>query len=90
MAKSFLSSNMAKYQPGVSTFWVSLKYYFAVDNAYVLKKLKILLLPIMKKGWHRAPSDELIAGDEHSNRQKVTMLARLLSTGSVIVLAFYY
>jgi protein transport protein YIF1 len=73
MAKSFISSNMARYQPGVHGFWTSLKYYFAVDNSYVRKKLTILLLPVVKKGWHRAPSDELIAGEDSAAKFQVTL-----------------
>lgn len=35
----------------VSSF--SIKYYFAVDNSYVINKLKILLLPFIHKQWSR-------------------------------------
>ncbi|CAM9915535.1 unnamed protein product [Chrysoparadoxa australica] len=56
VAKDFISSNMARYQPGVWSFWQTVKYYFTVDNAYVLKKLKVLFCPIMNENWQRLRS----------------------------------
>ena len=38
---------------GFSQLWVSLKYYFAVDNKFVVRKLRAVLLPFSKKHWHR-------------------------------------
>ncbi|KAG5175818.1 hypothetical protein JKP88DRAFT_190214 [Tribonema minus] len=70
MAKSFISSNMARYQPGVSGFWALLKHYFAVDNAYVLRKFKVLLLPVLKKSWHRVPAEEAGAAQDGSAQFK--------------------
>lgn len=34
-----------------------------VDNGYVLKKLKVLLLPILKKDWYRMPSEDEVKDD---------------------------
>mmetsp|Transcript_5961 Transcript_5961/g.8972 ORF Transcript_5961/g.8972 Transcript_5961/m.8972 type:complete len:340 (+) Transcript_5961:48-1067(+) len=65
MAKSFISSNVAKYQPGMSFFWLSLKYYFSVDHAYIIKKIKILLFPFFKKNWDR----NLVGQSSHDKAQ---------------------
>jgi len=49
---------------GIQTTWqqasksaFNLKYYFAVNNSYVLRKLKVLLLPILHKSWSRKYDD---------------------------------
>lgn len=34
-----------------------------VDNGYVLKKIKVLLLPIFKKDWYRLPSEDEVKDD---------------------------
>jgi hypothetical protein len=40
--------------PTVSTKWLnSLRYYFAVNNSYVLNKLKIIACPFLHKSWSR-------------------------------------
>ncbi|CAM9702265.1 unnamed protein product [Phaeothamnion confervicola] len=59
LARNLLASNISLYEPGVWGVWHSLKYYFAVDNAYVLRKLKALLLPVAKHDWarRRAPPE---------------------------------
>ncbi|CAM9847481.1 unnamed protein product, partial [Choristocarpus tenellus] len=54
-AKSFFQSNVAQYQPRVSGWWYILKGYFAVNNTYVMQKMKVLLLPVIKKDWFRIP-----------------------------------
>ena len=42
---------------GVLSFMNSLRYYFAVDNRYVLQKMKRILFPFMTKHWKRNVSD---------------------------------
>lgn len=44
--KELVEKNIGKYLP-IST----LKYYFAVDNRYVLKKLKLLYFPFFNSDW---------------------------------------
>lgn len=36
---------------------------FQVDNRYVLKKIKVLLLPVAKKDWYRLPSEDEVKDD---------------------------
>lgn len=50
-----------KYMPGISGFWSSLKVYFAVNNQYVVKKLKMVLYPFGVKratDWGRKPAED--------------------------------
>ncbi|CAN0500713.1 unnamed protein product, partial [Ectocarpus sp. 12 AP-2014] len=63
VASNFLKSNVAQYQPRVSGYWNTLKVYFTVDNRYVLKKLKVLLLSVLKKDWFRLPSEDEVKDD---------------------------
>ena len=56
--QDLLNKQRDRWMPGVSQFWHSLKIYFAVNNAYVLKKLSIILYPIQNKNWFRLPADE--------------------------------
>ncbi|CAM9360628.1 unnamed protein product [Ascophyllum nodosum] len=58
--KDYLKS---QYQPRVSGFWNTLKVYFTVDNGYVVRKLKVLLFPLMKKDWYRLPSEDEVKDD---------------------------
>lgn len=57
--QDIINRQRAKFMPGFSDFWCSLKIYFAVSNSYVLQKLAIILYP-MKKNiiWGRIPADE--------------------------------
>ncbi|CAM9549133.1 unnamed protein product [Scytosiphon promiscuus] len=64
VASNFLKSNVAQYQPRMSGFWNTLKVYFTVDNRYVLNKLKVLLLSILKKDWYRLPSEDEVKDDQ--------------------------
>lgn len=34
-----------------------------VDNGYVVRKLKVLLFPLMKKDWYRVPSEDEVKDD---------------------------
>ncbi len=51
--RNFIEGGVAKYAPGVSDFYQTLRYYFAVNNSYVGNKLKAILLPVVKKSWVR-------------------------------------
>lgn len=44
--KEMVHSHIEKYLP-----IAKLKYYFAVDNSYVVNKLKIIFLPFLQKDW---------------------------------------
>eukprot|EP01084_Bolivina_argentea_P239720 402851_1 len=66
MAKSFLDSTAARYQPGVFSFWKSLKILFAVNNKFVMRRLRDLMLPILKKDWKRTPAIDSPNGETSS------------------------
>ncbi|KAL7575032.1 hypothetical protein ACA910_010843 [Epithemia clementina (nom. ined.)] len=53
MTKSFLRESWIKIIPGLEAFLVTLRTYFAVDNKYVLQKIKTILFPFLKKEWNR-------------------------------------
>jgi len=53
VAKPMIESGIARYLPGAVALWDSLKYYFSVNNLYVMKKMKMLLFPFFKKKWTR-------------------------------------
>jgi hypothetical protein len=57
--QDLINRQKAKWMPGVSDFWSSLKIYFAVSNSYVLKKVSILLYPMSNKYWGRIAADEV-------------------------------
>merc|ERR1719456_1603759 len=48
--------------PGMSSFWNSLKTYFAVNNKYVVNKLGLILYPMGNKSWSRMLADDTVAG----------------------------
>ncbi|KAG7391204.1 Protein yif1b [Phytophthora pseudosyringae] len=52
-AQDFLQKQSEMYLPGAYGVWGSLKYYFTVNNSYVISRLKILLLPFRHKNWRR-------------------------------------
>mmetsp|Transcript_34916 Transcript_34916/g.33211 ORF Transcript_34916/g.33211 Transcript_34916/m.33211 type:complete len:272 (-) Transcript_34916:74-889(-) len=57
--QDIINRQRAKFMPGFSDFWCSLKIYFAVSNSYVLQKLAIILYPMKKNMiWGRIPADE--------------------------------
>ena len=56
--KLLINKQRAKWMPGVSDFWSSLKIYFAVSNSYVLRKIFIVLYPIKNQAWGRVLADE--------------------------------
>ena len=53
-----ISNTHAKWMPGVSDFWSSLRIYFAVSNNYVMKKILIVLYPMRNQAWGRVLADE--------------------------------
>ena len=54
LGKDYLESNVKKYIPLVSSNWLMIKYYFSVNNDYVLKKIFVLLAPWLHKIWKRS------------------------------------
>lgn len=42
-----------KFFPGLNTFMMTLRPYFAVDNGYVMQKIKRILFPFITKQWNR-------------------------------------
>ena len=48
--KKFIETN---FLPGLNTVMMTLRPYFAVDNGYVLQKIKKILFPFMTKQWNR-------------------------------------
>lgn len=56
--QDIISKQRDKWMPGVSGFWVSLKYYFSVSNSYVVTKMKTVLYPLGNKYWTRTLADE--------------------------------
>lgn len=39
--RDLVAGGVAKYMPGASALWHSLRYYFDVNNAYVVRKLRV-------------------------------------------------
>lgn len=58
VAGQFLNDKFKAVTPGASTFLRSLKYYFTVNNRFVLNKIKTILLPFTKRRWAREPSED--------------------------------
>lgn len=57
MALDYGKASLAKNLSWVMSFLSALKYYFHVNNRYVLAKLKILLLPFLHSNWKRERLD---------------------------------
>lgn len=57
--KSFLQNGTARMIPGLESSMLALRSYFAVDNKYVLRKMKRILFPVFmnKEGWQRQVRD---------------------------------
>ena len=53
-----------------------------VDNRYVLKKLKALLLAVLKKDWYRLPSEDEVKDDVSAIKVCDTYLTRFFSVGN--------
>ena len=51
--KAFLANGAARMIPGLEMSMVTLRYYFAVDNSYVVHKMQRVLFPFLKKDWKR-------------------------------------
>ena len=56
--QDILKKQKERFMPGVSGFVSSLRYYFAVNNSYVLKKLTLLLYPLKNTQWARLRAEE--------------------------------
>lgn len=48
-----MAGTMDKISPGMTGFFGSLKFYFAVDGNYVVKKLKLIMFPYRHTNWKR-------------------------------------
>lgn len=44
-------------------FWFLFFCFFKVDNRYVVNKLKVVLMPVLKKDWYRLPSEDEVKDD---------------------------
>lgn len=51
--QSFLQSSTARMIPGLESSMMVLRQYFAVDNRYVLQKMKRVGMPFVFKTWKR-------------------------------------
>lgn len=51
--KSFLENSSARMIPGLERTMCALRSYFAVDNRYVMLKMKRILFPFLCKQWKR-------------------------------------
>jgi YIF1 len=51
--KTFLQSGTARMIPGLEAAMQLLRRYFAVDNQYVVKKMKRVFFPFLNKNWQR-------------------------------------
>ena len=51
--RTFIASGMARFVPGLERILTSLRYYFAVDNKFVQRKIITVLFPYAKKHWRR-------------------------------------
>jgi hypothetical protein len=72
--QDLLSKQRERWMPGVSGFWLSLKYYFAVSNNYVLKKISMVLYPLGNKAWARLPADEFERGEVSEQVTSLTLI----------------
>ena len=75
LGKDYLETNVKKYIPLVSSNWLVMKYYFSVNNEYVLKKISILLAPWIQKKWKRSLDPN---GDGHAADGAGTKYAKAL------------
>jgi hypothetical protein len=53
VGRTYIDAHAKRYIPWLTSMWHSLKYYFAVNHAYVGQKLLTVLLPFRKKQWSR-------------------------------------
>jgi len=68
--KDIFNKQRDKWMPGVSGFWHSLKYYFSVNNQYVIKKITVILYPASNKMWNRLQADEFEREGEEAYSRK--------------------
>lgn len=65
--QEIINKQRDRLMPGVSTFWLSLKFYFSVSHTYITKKIQVVVYPYSNKEWKRIPADEYDRGDEAEN-----------------------
>ena len=65
VGQDLISKQRDKWMPGVSGFWNSLKIYFAVNNAFVVRKIATVLYPYSNKNYFRIPADEVGLSQRH-------------------------
>ncbi len=56
--KSSIDTMMNRVTPGMSQLWAGLRLQFAVSNAYVFKKIALVLFPFKNKVWARQNADD--------------------------------
>ncbi|OQR86060.1 hypothetical protein ACHHYP_11040 [Achlya hypogyna] len=49
----FMENKISSFVPGAKGAFGSVKYYFTVNNSYVLTRLKMLLVPFLHNNWRR-------------------------------------
>jgi len=74
MGAQMVQTGLAKYLPGAYVFWEQLKFYFAVNNKYVVQKLGVLLCPFRRKpeDWCRMLGEEVAltpSSSQHGPRE---------------------
>ena len=76
--QDMLNKQRDRLMPGMSTFWNSLKIYFAVNNDYVAKKLFAIVHPLgkRKEEWKRKSADETMRTDENDITDRKWALPR--------------
>jgi hypothetical protein len=60
LGQSFLKSSSARMIPGLESIMTNLRGYFAVDNRYVLSKMKRICFPFLAKSWKRLVRHNLL------------------------------
>lgn len=58
--QDIINKQKEKWMPGMSSLWVDLKCYFAVNKNYVIKKLTVLMYPPSSTQWARIRSDDTV------------------------------
>ncbi|CAM9352705.1 unnamed protein product [Heterosigma akashiwo] len=69
--KQMIQSGIAKYMPGMHLLWTNMKFYFAVNNRFVVGKLRVLACPFVRRpgDWARLPADQVPAGSHTPSSQ---------------------
>eukprot|EP00569_Conticribra_weissflogii_P003535 CAMPEP_0171343302 /NCGR_PEP_ID=MMETSP0878-20121228/16794_1 /TAXON_ID=67004 /ORGANISM="Thalassiosira weissflogii, Strain CCMP1336" /LENGTH=337 /DNA_ID=CAMNT_0011846221 /DNA_START=58 /DNA_END=1071 /DNA_ORIENTATION=- len=67
MGKHFLETGWAKAVPGLERSLIALRVYFAVDNAYVKRKMLKVLCPFIFREWGRVENQTVQTQDGNVN-----------------------